>query len=101
MEVTRIRIYPFDTSSRRGSIRAFAEIELNGKLLIRGIRIIESKTGGLFIGWPGQKTTTGEYRDLVEIIDGETNRQLRHHIIHAFTNLGLESSSSDARENQA
>lgn len=98
MDVTRVKIFPFDTSGIRGSTRGYAEVELDGKLTIRGIRIIESKTGGLFIGWPSQKTTAGTYRDLIGFSDAELGKSVRDQIIHAFSNVGVESSDSDAKE---
>ena len=72
LSVTSVKIYPFEA----GNIRAYAEITLNDALLIRGIKILESPHGGLYLGFPAQKGREDKYRDLVE----PTNNVLRDHI---------------------
>lgn len=72
LSVTSVKIYPFEA----GNIRAYAEITLNDALLIRGIKVLESPHGGLYLGFPAQKGREDKYRDLVE----PTNNVLRDHI---------------------
>jgi len=49
MEITEVKIYPFDTTSYGGRTKAFAEITIDGILTIRGLRVVEAKSGGLFV----------------------------------------------------
>ncbi|MBN1296570.1 SpoVG family protein [bacterium] len=90
MEITRIRIYPFDTGTRGGRIRAVADVELDGVLLIKGIRILEGRSGGLFLGMPAIRIRSGEFRDTIVITDKELAAHLRHRIVEAYQTDGLE-----------
>jgi len=95
VEITRIRIYPFDTGTRGGRIRGIADVELGGVLLIRGIRILEGRSGGLFLGMPSVRTRSGEYRDSVILEDKEFARAFRERIIDAFRTAGSDEIPGD------
>jgi DNA-binding cell septation regulator SpoVG len=84
IEVTAVRIYPFDTSETGGHVRAMAEIEVNGCLTIRGFRIIESKHKGLFIGLPSRKGKDSRFHETVSILNKETEILIREKILEAF-----------------
>lgn len=87
MQITSIRIFPFDTGTRGGKIRGIADIEIDHLLAIKGIRILESKSGGLFLGMPSVRIRNGEYRDIVELLDKTFADDFRKTIIEAFRNL--------------
>ena len=89
MEITGIRIYPFDTAASGGKIRAIADVDLDGCLTIKGIRILESKSGGLFLGMPSMKTRSGQYRDMVIFTDKEFAEKFRHLVIEAYKTKGI------------
>ena len=55
MNVTSVKIYPFDAGISQGSLRAYADVVLDDLVLIKGFRILASKSGGLFIGMPSKK----------------------------------------------
>jgi len=84
MEVTGIKIYPFDTGKTGTRVRAYAEVEFDGGLTIRGIRIIENKKGGLFIGYPSYRSRSGEYRDYILVHDRDLENQIRSDIIDKY-----------------
>lgn len=88
MEISKIRIYPFDTGNQGGKIRAIADVELNGQVQIKGIRIIEGRNGGLFLGMPSIRTKSGQYRDLVVISDKDFASEFREKIIDAYQTAG-------------
>ena len=46
-------------------MRAYADVTFNDVILIKGFRVLSSKTGGLFVGFPSQKGKDGQYRDTV------------------------------------
>ena len=47
MKVELVYFYPFEVSSKRPRIMAYADVRLDGKILIRGIRLYEAKNGKL------------------------------------------------------
>ncbi len=87
MKITRVRIFPFTTPTSR--IRAYAEVELESVLTIRGIRILESKSGGLFLGFPSQRTGDGQYRDYVILSNREFEKGFREAILDAYRNYKM------------
>ena len=54
LEITAVRVYPFDTRETGGRTVAYAEIEIGGALLLRGLRVLVSEKKGLFLGFPSQ-----------------------------------------------
>jgi stage V sporulation protein G len=88
VEITNIRIYPFDTSSQSKQIRAFADVELDQVLVIRGVKIIESKTGGLFITMPSIQIRPGDFKDILLIKDASFGHILRERVLDAYRNFG-------------
>ncbi|MGB3976843.1 MAG: SpoVG family protein [bacterium] len=86
MKITSIRIYPFDTAARGGKIRAVVDVELDGEIVIKGIRILESKSGGLFLGMPSIRMQNGSFRDLVVLKKKEFADMLRHSVLDAYRN---------------
>ncbi len=86
MKITSIRIFPFDTGTRGGKIRGVADVEVDNTLLIKGIRILESRSGGLFLGMPSIRTREGEYRETVTLIEKSFADDFRHEVIEAYRN---------------
>jgi DNA-binding cell septation regulator SpoVG len=84
MNITRVRIFPFDTSVSGKQIRAFAEIELEQEIIIRGFKIIERKNGGIFISNPSVKSSDGEFKDIVFFNNPDFSRKVREAILESF-----------------
>ncbi|MBN1354848.1 septation protein SpoVG family protein [bacterium] len=88
LDSIQIRIIPFDAEITSNRIRAYVELDIGGVLTIRGIKIIETRQGGIFIGFPSVRKPDGTYRDLVLINDKEFLSGLRKRILdryHHFT----------------
>lgn len=88
IDITEIRIYPFDTSQAGGKTLAMAEITVNSALLIKGFRIVEAKGGGLFVGFPSVKGKDGKWREIIAPIDNKTKTMIRDQIIEKYRNYG-------------
>jgi len=84
MNITAIKIYPFDLSSSQSSLRAYADVVLDDLVLIKGFRILASKSGGLFIGVPSKIGKDGKYYDQVEFKTEEFKYLLRNRILQAY-----------------
>ena len=67
MRITAVRIFPFETRESGGRVVAYAEIEVEGALLVRGLRVMESASRGLFVGYPAQRARRGSEK-LVDLI---------------------------------
>lgn len=84
MEITDITIYPFDTGKLGGRVRAVAEIVIDGKILIKDIKIVQSKTGGLFLSFPKKRSSSGNFVDIVQIMDKDFSEKIRRKIIDEY-----------------
>jgi len=60
MNITFIKIYPFDSCIHQSSLRAYADVILDDLLVIKEFKILLGKSGGLFIGMPSKKVKDGK-----------------------------------------
>lgn len=88
IDITEIRIYPFDTSGAGGKTLAMAEITISGSILIKGFRVIQAKSGGLFVGFPSSKGKDGAWRETVVALDNETKTMIRDKIVEEYKQFG-------------
>ena len=86
MIITAVKIYPFDSGEADSSMRAYADVIFNDLILIKGFRVLTSKAGGLFVGFPSQKGKNGQFRDTVEFKSEELKSEIRFAIIKAYKN---------------
>ena len=84
MNITAIKIYPFDLGSSQSSLRAYADVALDDLVMIKGFRIMAAKSGGLFIGMPSKMGKDGKYYDQVEFKTEEFQSLLRSRILEAY-----------------
>jgi stage V sporulation protein G len=84
VDISEVRIYPFDTSEAGGKTLAMAQITIGGALVIRGFRIIAAKGGGVFVSFPSVKGKDGKWRDIVSPVDAGAKDAVREAILEAF-----------------
>ncbi len=92
MELTDVKIYPFEPGGLEPALKAYAEVTLDDALIIRGIKIFVRKNGGMFIGFPAQPGRDGEWRDLVIPKTEAVKKSIRDAVIAAYKReMGMES----------
>lgn len=84
MLISQITIIPFDTGSLYGKIRAFVEITIDASLVIKGIKIMETEAGGMYLAFPSIKGKDGQYREVVAITDKQFEREIREQILEKY-----------------
>ena len=84
MNITAVKIYPFDSGESNSSMRAYADVIFNDMILTKGFRVLTSKTGGLFVGFPSQKSKDGQFRDTVEFKSEELKSEVRSAILESY-----------------
>jgi stage V sporulation protein G len=84
VNISQVRIYPFETASLGGHTRAYADITLDACLVLKGLRVVEGVGGGLFIAFPTQRGRNGRHYDLVVPLDAATREYIRTTVIDAF-----------------
>jgi stage V sporulation protein G len=84
MNISQVRIYPFDTGSLGGQTRAYADITIDDCLVLKGLRVVEAEGGGLFVAFPSQRGRNGRYYELVVPVDTATREYIRKTVVDAF-----------------
>jgi DNA-binding cell septation regulator SpoVG len=84
VNITAVRIFPFETREAGGRTLAYAEIEIDGALLVRGLRVVESESRGLFVGFPAQRVRRERLIELVVPLTREARRGVREAVIAEY-----------------
>ena len=84
MNITFIKIYPFDSGIHQSSLRAYVDVILDDLLVIKGFKILVGKSGSLFIGMPSKKGKDGKYYDQIEFKVNAFQSELRTRILEAY-----------------
>ncbi len=82
MNITAVKIYPFDTGNAQSSLRAYADVTLDDFVVIKGFRVLVTKSGGLFVGMPSKMGKDGKYYDQVEF--KKNSSVLQNRILEAY-----------------
>jgi DNA-binding cell septation regulator SpoVG len=77
MKVEIKKFYPFLLERRNAILLGYADIILDGKLEIRGIKLFKKHNGGIFITPPSVQNDRGEYIDIVEFLDKDLKEKIR------------------------
>jgi stage V sporulation protein G len=84
MDISQVRIYPFDTGTLGGHTLAYADITIDACLILKGLRVMEGDGGGLFVAFPAQRGRDGRYHDLIVPLDAATRESIRAAVIDAY-----------------
>lgn len=79
MNITEVRISLRDDAK----LKAFASITLDNCFVVRGLKIIEGKSG-TFIAMPSRKRKDGEYQDIAHPINNEARAVMEKVILKAY-----------------
>ncbi|MCS7261927.1 MAG: hypothetical protein N3C13_02460 [Aquificaceae bacterium] len=81
MNVELVEFYPFEVSARRPRLLGYADVRVE-KILIRGVKLYESRHGGYFISMPDYNPE--KKRALVEIEDRELLEKIRRLVVDYY-----------------
>ena len=81
IEVKVNRIHRFENEEK--NLRAFADIEINGSLLIKGLPVMQGKKG-LFVSMPRQKGKDNRWYETVKALTPETKKQIVFVVMSAY-----------------
>lgn len=68
-----------------GTLKAFADVSVNGALVIRGIRVLETKKG-LFVSLPQEQGKDSKWYDQVVFKSADVYENLSNVVIEHFKN---------------
>lgn len=70
-----------------GAVRAFADVSIDGKMLIKGVRVVEGNKG-LFVSMPREQGKDGKWYDRVRVLDDRFKDQLAEVVLQAYEKGG-------------
>ena len=79
MNITEVRV----SLREDAKLKAFASITLDDCFVIRGLKIIEGKTG-TFVAMPSRRRKDGEYQDIAHPINNEAREEMERIILAEY-----------------
>ncbi|MDH4036687.1 MAG: septation regulator SpoVG [Candidatus Krumholzibacteria bacterium] len=79
MKITEVRVSLRDDAK----LKAFASITLDDAFVIRGLKIIEGKTG-TFVAMPSRRRKDGEYQDIAHPINNDAREEMERIILDEY-----------------
>ena len=82
MKITRISIRPVRLSN--SNLRAFASLTFDDSLVIHDFRVVQTRKGRHFVGFPSAKMPSGEFKEIVVPIASEIKDEIERCVLRAF-----------------
>ncbi len=79
MNITEVRV----SLREDAKLKAFASITLDNSFVIRGLKIIEGKSG-TFVAMPSRKRKDGEYQDIAHPINNEAREVMERIVLTEY-----------------
>ena len=79
MKITEVRI----SLREDAKLKAFASITLDNCFVIRGLKVIEGKTG-TFVAMPSRKRKDGEYQDIAHPINNDAREEMERIVLEKY-----------------
>jgi len=80
IEVARI----YKVEKEESTLKAFVDITVCDVVLIKGIRVLAKKDGGLFAAMPSNLAGDGKYYQTVKFLTAEANEELQKVVLEAY-----------------
>ncbi len=74
------RIHRFEGE---GPLKAFVDVSVEGKILIKRIRVVEGNKG-TFVSMPQERGKDGKWYDQVQLLDDGFKRQMTEAVLEAY-----------------
>jgi len=84
MEITEVKIFPFEPGDLQKNLKAYAEITLDNSLILRGIKVFERENGGIFITFPAIQGKDKTFHDIVIPKTSEMKKQIRDSVVEVY-----------------
>lgn len=85
MEISVTRFVRFEND---GALQAFCDVSLGGVVLIKGIRVVEGRTGA-FVTMPRQQSKASEkWFDCVALLDADMRNRMNELILEEYRKSG-------------
>ena len=80
IEVARV----YKVEKEESTLKAFVDIKVADAVLIKGIRVLAKKDGGLFAAMPSNQANDGNSYETVKFLTAEGNKELQEVVLAAY-----------------
>ena len=84
MEITDIEIFPFETGDIGGNTLAIADVTFDKQLKIKALKIVQTKSGGIYVAYPNLRGRDGKYHDIIIVNDRELKKKIRDRVVEEY-----------------
>lgn len=84
MQVTEVRL---TKASSEDSCLAYGSITLDGDFVVCGIRVLKTKEGNYFVGYPSRQNNRGEYKDVCFPMDRGLREDISIRVLDEYERL--------------
>lgn len=84
MKVTQVRLNKVENDS---AVKAIGSFALDDVFAVRGIRVMEDKTGNMFLAFPSRVRADGSYEDLAFPLSKELYQHITEAVLDAYKSL--------------
>lgn len=81
---TMIEVARLHKLDGENNLKAFVDIKVGNAVLIKGLRVLANKEGGLFVAMPAQQGTDGKYYPTVRAMTNECKQELQSAVLDAY-----------------
>jgi DNA-binding cell septation regulator SpoVG len=81
---TMVTVSSLHRLNNSSQVKAFADVIFYQQVLVKGVKVIESKDNTLFVAMPSQKSKDGKWSDTVALLDKVSKEQLRIAVLKAY-----------------
>ena len=93
MEITNVIFYPYDGKS---NLKAFASVCFDDAIVVKNFKIVEGKKG-LFVSFPSEKGSDGNYYDSVYTVTAESQEYVQDTIMEHYYSFREEEDKKNKR----
>jgi len=84
MEITDVKVFPFEPGDLQKNLKAYAQITLDDVLILKGIKIFKKESGGIFITFPAIQGKDKTFYDIVVPQTSEFKKYIRKEVVSAY-----------------
>lgn len=75
------RLYRLEDNG--SALKAFADVII-GQVLVKGVRVIGNRDGGLFVAMPSAQGKDGRWYETVKLLDDELKQELQEVLLETY-----------------
>lgn len=84
MEVTNVRLYPFESREGTSQVRAYADVTFDDALTVKGFKVVIKPNGAVFVGYPSVRQSDGGFAETVMALSSELKASIREAVVAKY-----------------